>query len=395
MAGSIGASHAPKPPSHDSLERLTHVYEACRAIGVRTEPFWIRRPLQTTAAPPAAAAEHPPQPQDVLIVPLQSWYHSSWDCEPALASEESDERLMLAAWSDFRNCLWPPSFGPDAGVDDGLAEHFARMNAPVLSRLMSVLPSRVDGRSPPPTRLDKAATYARFGEVANGSALWKAADEYFTSRPIDSYVAARARIKAEAARRLVPRRDVELSSGGGKGSGGPTAGAALEAAAEQASRCREQVFVVSLSHFLPRQELLPEKRALIAPLLHRVSGSVPLERQLRQLMPDAHVFGHSHLSMDSTIEGIRYLQWPLGSPREQQSQTRLSSFGMLCLYDGADGGEAPQHWTHWGRHYEEFERDLSRTEVMPYLKGRGTFVGGTACPACGPGPALCRAGAGA
>ena len=56
---------------------------------------------------------------------------------------------------------------------------------------------------------------------------------------------------------------------------------------------------------------------------------------------------------------------------------------------------APQHWTHWGRHYEEFERDLSRTEVMPYLKGRGTFVGGTACPACGPGPALCRAGAGA
>ena len=45
-----------------------------------------------------------------------------------------------------------------------------------------------------------------------------------------------------------------------------------------------------------------------------------------------------------------------------------SSFGMLCVYDGADGGEVPQVWTHWGRHYEEFERDLSRQEVLPYLR---------------------------
>ena len=87
-----------------------------------------------------------------------------------------------------------------------------------------------------------------------------------------------------------------------------------------------------------------------------------------QLMPDMHVFGHTHLNYDTTLGGIRYIQWPLGTPREQQGQTRSSSFGPLCVYDGADGGEVPQVWTHWARHYEEYERDLARTEVMPYLR---------------------------
>ena len=48
----------------------------------------------------------------------------------------------------------------------------------------------------------------------------------------------------------------------------------------------------------------------------------------------------------------------------------------MCIYDGEHGGEAPQHWTHWGRHYEEYERDLSRTEVLPYLKNAALFAVG-------------------
>ena len=61
----------------------------------------------------------------------------------------------------------------------------------------------------------------------------------------------------------------------------------------------------------------------------------------------------------------------------QRAQTRVSSFGLLCIYDGAHGGETPQHWTHWGRHYEECERDLSKTERPPYvtnLKGASVRV---------------------
>eukprot|EP00312_Isochrysidales_sp_CCMP1244_P010681 CAMPEP_0196703964 /NCGR_PEP_ID=MMETSP1090-20130531/56980_1 /TAXON_ID=37098 /ORGANISM="Isochrysis sp, Strain CCMP1244" /LENGTH=121 /DNA_ID=CAMNT_0042043841 /DNA_START=9 /DNA_END=374 /DNA_ORIENTATION=- len=101
--------------------------------------------------------------------------------------------------------------------------------------------------------------------------------------------------------------------------------------------------------------------------LHKVSGSDHLEAQLRQLMPDVHCFGHTHIPMDLTLDGVRYVQWSLGTPREQKGQTRVV-FGPMRIYDGSTGGELPQHWCHWTRHYELYARDLSRTAAAPYLQ---------------------------
>lgn len=84
-------------------------------------------------------------------------------------------------------------------------------------------------------------------------------------------------------------------------------------------------------------------------------------------MPDVHAFGHTHIPMDQTIEGVRYVQWSLGTPREQKGQTRVV-FGLMRLYDGTAGGEMPQHWAHWTQHYALYERDLTRTEPAPYLQ---------------------------
>jgi hypothetical protein len=78
---------------------------------------------------------------------------------------------------------------------------------------------------------------------------------------------------------------------------------------------REGDAVLSFSHFLPRQELCPEKRFLLEPLLAKVVGSDPLERQIRRLRPHLHMFGHTHIPIDLELEGIRYLQWPLGYAR--------------------------------------------------------------------------------
>ena len=71
--------------------------------------------------------------------------------------------------------------------------------------------------------------------------------------------------------------------------------------------------------------------------------------------------------MDLTLDGVRYVQWSLGTPREQKGQTRVV-FGPMRIYDGSTGGELPQHWCHWTRHYELYARDLSRTAAAPYLQ---------------------------
>jgi hypothetical protein len=70
--------------------------------------------------------------------------------------------------------------------------------------------------------------------------------------------------------------------------------------------------IISFSHFVPRQELCPEKRFLIEPLLSRVIGSNFLEAQIRKIRPTLHIFGHTHIPIDMELDGIRYLQWPLG-----------------------------------------------------------------------------------
>lgn len=44
----------------------------------------------------------------------------------------------------------------------------------------------------------------------------------------------------------------------------------------------------------------------------QVIGSAPLERQIRELGSDVHIFGHTHIPIDMTSEGVRYVQWPLG-----------------------------------------------------------------------------------
>ena len=51
------------------------------------------------------------------------------------------------------------------------------------------------------------------------------------------------------------------------------------------------------------------------PLLSRVSGSIELQRQVDQIYPHLHLFGHTHIPIDLEIEGIRYVQWPLGYKR--------------------------------------------------------------------------------
>lgn len=129
--------------------------------------------------------------------------------------------------------------------------------------------------------------------------------------------------------------------------------------------------VISFSHYLPRQELFPEKRFLVDSTLAKVSGSVALERQVRRLRPELHIFGHSHLTVDNVVEGQRYVQWALGYANEQKGMSRaVGDTGILVVFDsGGKPDVAPIQETFWGRYFAKGLRDTSQTCPHPMVRG--------------------------
>ena len=124
--------------------------------------------------------------------------------------------------------------------------------------------------------------------------------------------------------------------------------------------------IMTFSHFLPRIELIPEKRYLSLPTLHSCVGSTYLERRLRRMgerhrtkkyddgvvggngddsiddddtddgttvrhrrSSHLHAFGHSHLAWDATIEGVRYVHVPLAYPREWKERSKSLEIGSM------------------------------------------------------------------
>jgi hypothetical protein len=91
------------------------------------------------------------------------------------------------------------------------------------------------------------------------------------------------------------------------------------AAAGRSAQDREgEALTISVSHFVPRRDLLPPEEFLRFRELPRVAGSPLIEAQLRAAGSDLHVFGHSHIRRDLTIDGVRYVQHALGYPRERR-----------------------------------------------------------------------------
>jgi hypothetical protein len=88
--------------------------------------------------------------------------------------------------------------------------------------------------------------------------------------------------------------------------------------------------VITLSHFLPRRDLLPPTSSLRFKGLPRVAGCLALDRQIRALNSVVHVFGHSHINCDLVIDGVRYVQNIGGYPRESE----LPGFRLKLIWDG-------------------------------------------------------------
>ncbi len=89
--------------------------------------------------------------------------------------------------------------------------------------------------------------------------------------------------------------------------------------------------VVTLSHFLPRKELILSNGKKGDPLeqsfrdanpgfnFSRVAGCKGLDKQIRKIAASVHVYGHQHRNRDRVIDGVRYVAQCLGYPHERQS----------------------------------------------------------------------------
>ena len=283
----------------NSIEKLEKILQLCIDEGVRVGPIQV---------------------DSLLVVPLLSWYHPSFDSEPAIDSEcwkgIPSARKVVA---DYRKAKWPEPLSP---FDDSVAQFIDELNDVILD----------------------------FDSFKDGTA-----DEATT--------------------------------------------------------------ILSFSHFLPRIDLIPEKRYLSLPTLHSCVGSTFLEARLRRLTNryddrrlgntsnshssnHLHAFGHSHLSWDATLDGVRYVHVPLAYPREWEQRRRSLEIGTMkgdasdemypvCIWEkqssSTKGSEValssaeyiksgfPQEWLGgwWSKYYDIMPRQPHRNkELAPWAARR-------------------------
>ncbi|KAL3153387.1 hypothetical protein ABBQ38_011726 [Trebouxia sp. C0009 RCD-2024] len=124
--------------------------------------------------------------------------------------------------------------------------------------------------------------------------------------------------------------------------------------------------VITFSHFLPLQALLPEKRMLYQPNLAKAAGSNFLATRIQQLKPVAHVFGHTHFNWDCSIDGVRYLQRPLAYPKERRKHGAETKWAPALVYD-TKSGLASQRHAYWSDYYLTHSREVDDVLPAPWV----------------------------
>lgn len=87
--------------------------------------------------------------------------------------------------------------------------------------------------------------------------------------------------------------------------------------------------VISFSHFLPRIDVMPDYIPPEFRYIYPVLGSVLIEKQVRKLNSQIHIYGHSHVNQQIEIEGIRYINNAFGYP----SETRIAKKNLITIYN--------------------------------------------------------------
>lgn len=87
--------------------------------------------------------------------------------------------------------------------------------------------------------------------------------------------------------------------------------------------------VITYSHFLPRLDVMPSYIPSVSRKLYPVLGSARLDRELRSVQSTLHVYGHSHVNRQVTIDGVTYVNNAFGYPNE----THIAQKRLVCIHE--------------------------------------------------------------
>lgn len=380
--------------AEDSVQKVIEVLQCAKAHGVCCGPIRIESTTASSSDPGSI-------PSSAVILPLQSWYHSGWDTEQDITNpaflEVQEVMPFERKWGDFHQCTWPglahEQFASIKDNDKSLSYAFADLNEPFLyPQAHSIFPSEVVNKKEElltsPDRGELIIGGGKFTFDSDGQLIEE--DDLTTIGSVASSSPASS-TASPPTKKPASTKDFEksLQRFRTETANVNNNSAVLEDTPTNRDENTDELIpsspivkshdtVISFSHFVPRQELMPEKRFLIEPHLTKVIGSDPLEEQIRRLQPHIHLFGHTHIPIDMELDGITYIQWPLGYYKESEKQCKpIYQTGPLLVHDSALGQgkqgipkNRPSLTTWWTRYYEEHARDPTIEDLSPWLISR-------------------------
>ena len=274
----------------NSLQKLQSVQEMCQHMEhVQVHPHLVGTKYNSP----------------VWLVPIQGWYDGSLTLPNC---EDLSHDFATFPWIDFRKCVWPqsqfPLYGeehehyPHGRIPRGLVEYFINENESLLSPVRSSFTERTNNTPP------GLITFSHFLPTQKVLPDWKDVNSNTFKRDewLDhGFGGLSAKIAKVAGSSLLDDQIRSIVPTNANVNANANASANTNTANTNEEGCDDND-----------------------------CNDAPKQKQRHRHL---HVFGHTHCPKDVMIDNIRYIQNPLGNPREREMQIVNPNVDFQLIWD--------------------------------------------------------------